>query len=118
MRIDQALTAIAHYHNDSSQQVFRGLRAAIATLFLLGEVSNYTLLEITNRLNDAGHDVNDSTVSPRLQELKRLGVLSDAGPKRPCGINLRRKKTWSLADGARDLVSITYAADASAGGDR
>ena len=115
MTLKEVLTTTAHYHRDDEQLVFQGLRASVIALFLLGERENYTLLEVTQRLRQARFDVSDSTVSPRLHELKGLGLICDDGPKRPCRENHRLKKTWRLADGARDLVLLSCPEEAAGG---
>jgi hypothetical protein len=106
MTLKEILTVTAHVHNAPQQRYLSGYSASITALFFLGEELDYTLLEVTKRLNQAGWQVGDSTVSPRLHELKALGILRDSGPKRPCRIRLTRKKVWRLTEDARDLVTI------------
>ena len=108
MTLKQILTVTAHILHPPNQRVIRGYAASIAALFLLGEQIDWTLLEITRRLNQAGWPVTDSTVSPRLSQLKNLGVITDELAKRPCRITMARKKAWGLNDGARELISITH----------
>ena len=118
MTLKEILTVTAHFHDPSNERVFTGYSASIAALFLLGEQLDYTLLEITKRLNQAGWQVSDSTVSPRLHELKELGILRDDGKKRPCRIRFSRKKVWRLAGGARNLLTFTprYEPEVAGGG--
>src|SRR3954452_15332977 len=119
MNLREALTVTAHFHTLSHDCYLTGYAASIAALFLLGEQFDYTLLEVTRRLNQAGWHVADSTISPRLHELKKLGLLRDDGPKRPCLIRKTRKKSWRLTQHARELVTITQREDISyAGGVR
>lgn len=106
MDIEQTETAIAHYHDGDNQLFFTGLRASVLTVFLSGLYPDWTLLEITKRLNEVGIDVNDSTTSPRLRELRALGLIVDDGPKRPCRVNHRKKKAWRLVEGAEAKVTI------------
>lgn len=108
MTLKEVLSATAHYDDGSTSRIFTGYAAAVAALFMLGEQASFTLLEVTHRLNQVGFRVSDSTVSPRLHELKALGIISDSGPKRACKINHKCKKTWHLAEGARDLLTLKY----------
>jgi len=107
----ELLNAIVEYQHPLEHRVLRGYRAIITGLFLLGEQLDFTISEITVRLNQLGWNISDATTSPRLAELKAIGILNDDLPKRPCRITRARKKRWRLSEGIRELLEVTYTND-------
>ena len=96
-----------HFANAGQEYIFGGLKAAVARALVEHPTRNWTTLEMVAHLREHGFIyATPSVVSPRLNELRVLGIACQGEQKRPCAINRKRKHVWRLADGAAPKITV------------
>jgi hypothetical protein len=99
MNINQATTAIEHFHDPATQRMLRNHEEIVFAILSGAAPGDMTLKEIACRFNEwTGYAVPDSSLCSPLNILKTKGRITDRRPKRPCRVNGIRKKAWALAD--------------------
>jgi hypothetical protein len=98
MKINQAPTAIANYHEPRTTRMHRNHEEIAFEILEAAAPDAMTLKELTCRFNElTGYAIPDSSLCQPLNLLKLKGKIADTGPKRRCRINGITKKTWMVS---------------------